>query len=111
MASPEQKISAALDLLSDTQIIALYLGTIELARYFIDVQLHDPHPVKHNVKARTTTAGLYQDLLDRELAHLLPDRDPPKAERIADELDLYDKSTARQMAGRIRERLNRKDLM
>ncbi len=102
---PEQKLAEALDLLSDFQIVALFIGTVELAHYFIDQQIHDEHPIKHNVKARTNTAGLYQDMLHRELAYQLPERDPEKARRIADELSLYDDAAARQMAERMRERL------
>lgn len=105
MTSPEQRLADALDLLADVQIVALYLGTMELAHYFIDTQHRDPHPIKHNVKAQTTAAGLYQDLLDRELVHHLPARDARKAERIAAELSLHDGVAAKRMAERIREQL------
>jgi hypothetical protein len=97
----EQQLTAAVDLLSSMQLVALYLGSVEL----VDDVLDDPHPRKHNVPGRANAAQVYQRVLSIELSYQLPDRDPAKAKRIADEMQLSNEPALRQLAHSIQERL------
>ncbi len=105
--SPEQHIATAIDHLSYMQIVALEMGTKQLALDFIDAQFDDPHPIKHNVGGRVTTAGLYQTVLHRELFYNLPKRDPRKARHVADELALSRDSSMREEASQLAEQLDK----
>src|SRR5215470_16036650 len=81
MTSPiEQRFAKIVDLLDPIQIVALYLGLINLE----ELVRADLHPRKHNASGRASYLGDYHRILHRELVSGLAKRDPVKARRVAE---------------------------
>jgi len=103
MTSPiEQRFAKIVDLLDPIQIVALYLGLINLE----ELVRADLHPRKHNASGRASYLGDYHRILHRELVSGLAKRDPVKARRVAEELLLHSEHSLRNLGLRLQDALS-----